>query len=160
MAARHHVRNGLSLALPLLVVALSSVPACAQEPGEQAATAETKREIVSIAEAWTRAWNDEDLELMSQLHDGDLLYYWRGQPRGYETFIQELREFIFPAESISVELLNPQVQLLTSESAVVGFQMRGAESATDDPDIAVTLVVIRRATGWKIIHIHESPVRL
>jgi uncharacterized protein (TIGR02246 family) len=135
---------------------LDAVQAQAQDQNSPASTADA---VLSIVEAWTEAWNQEDLELMSQLHDSELLYYWRGRPRGYETFMHELREYIFPNETNSVELVNPHIQSVAPDVAIVGFQMRSTESATGEPEVAFTLGLVRRASGWKIIHVHESAVR-
>ena len=116
-------------------------------------------EALAVAQAWTQAWNDRDFDAMSRMHDVDLVYYWRGRPRGYDTFMHELEAFIFPGEADPVELIAPGVQLVAPGVAVAGFQMRGTGSTAGMPEIAITLVLVDRPDGWKVVHIHESPVR-
>ena len=114
----------------------------------------------SIAQDWIEAWNTADIDALARLHDEDLLYYWRGSPRGYDQFMEELRLFIFPDGEATEEptaISDVRVQEMTSDVLVVGFHM-GGPAANEPPGAAVTLVVAHRASGWKITHIHESPV--
>ena len=149
-------------ALPLVLTAAISLhanPAAAQEGQDPLWATETRQEVVALAEAWIQGWNEGDLESMTQLHDEDLIYYWRGQPRRYDTFIDELRDYIFPNETFSVRLVDLRVQLLDTSTAVVGFQMGDSRDLAIEPGAAVSLVLFRRPSGWRVVHIHESPVR-
>jgi hypothetical protein len=145
--------------LVLAAVFLDANLTGAQEQQDPSGTADSELEILAVAEAWIQAWNERDMGSMSQLHDDDLLYYWRGRPRGYETFMGELRDYIFPNETYSVRLVDPRIQLLAASTAVVGFQMGDSEDPALEPGGAVTLVLVRRPSGWRVVHIHESPVR-
>lgn len=145
----------------LLVVALLGVADGPQGEGaSDLENAEIHAAVLSIAEDWINAWNQNDFESMSRLHDTDLRYYWRGRPRGYDAFMEELREHIFPNETFEVEMVEPHVQVLNQHTGIASFQMRGATDPDGTPPgAAVTLVVVERDEVWTIIHVHESPVR-
>lgn len=135
----------------------------AEETPHDADAAEIRADVISLANQWLSAWNERDMDQMMSIHEPSLIYYWRGRPRGYATFMDELREFVFPEPASSedmVELVDPQVQVLSPDISVIGFQMRGTQDADDmEPGAAVSLVVVRRDDVWRVAHIHESPVR-
>ena len=121
---------------------------------------DVRTSALAVAHAWVEAWNEADEASMARLHDAELLYYWRGSPRGYDTFMAELREFIFPHETYATGMVDARVQVLGPDAAVVGFLLGDLleDDTVGTPGAAFTLVVVRR-DDWKILHIHESPVR-
>ena len=118
--------------------------------------------VLALAEEWLDAWNELDADRMLQFYDEDLLYYWRGRPMTYEQFKGALYEFIIPNESYSIEIVDPHVQVLGTDAAVVAFNWRDkADSGEDIPPLTggASLIFELRGEQWKIAHIHESPVK-
>ena len=72
-----------------------------------------------------------------------------------------LYEFIIPNESYSIEIVDPHVQVLGTDAAVVAFNWRDkADFGEDIPPLTggASLIFELRGEQWKITHIHESPV--
>ena len=152
-------RTGFALAL-LALAGCADVPATPASAGSSDGALDAAQVGHGIAQSWIDAWNSADLDALAQLHDRDLIYYWRGAPRGYDEFMEELRLFVFPdgeAPEEGDEIRDVRVQEMTPNVLVVGFQLH--PGGTEAPGAAVTLVVAQRAAEWKVTHIHESPVR-
>ena len=145
-----------------LVLLCARAGLSAQAPVSNSVEAAVADTVLSLAEAWVEAWNELNAERMLQLHSEDLQYYWRGRPMSYEVFQRALREDIIPNETYSIEMTDPHVQVLGPNAAVVAFQIRDKASpsgATSPATSALSLIFVRRDAEWKIVHIHESPVR-
>ena len=80
----------------------------------------------------------------------------------YEQFEGARYEFITPNESYSIEIVDPHVQALGTDAAVVAFNWRDkADPGVDAPPLTegASLIFELRGEKWKIAHIHESPVK-
>lgn len=100
-----------------------STQAALCQPGHEASISDT---ALTYAKAWTAAWNDMNAERMIKLHSEDLQYYYGGKrmaPRA--TFESVLREDIIPNETYSIKMVDPHVQVMGSNAAVISFLLRG-----------------------------------
>ena len=124
--------------------------------------AKIEDDILKIAEEWTNAWNGKiDKDRMMRLYDNDLLYYWRGSADTYEEFENVLVNFIIPTSdgSTVLEMINPTIVFQNKGSAIVSFNIRDEGSSDELGGAAFSLGLKETLGEWKIVHVHESPVR-
>ena len=139
----------------VLSVLLLLLSACQNSTtGDKAVITE---EVLEMAHRWNEAWNgDININEMMALHHNDLVYYWRGKPISFTHFEEVLKKYIIGIESYNNQIFNPVVNIINSNTAVVGFQLAESSAEAEDSENAFSLVVTRVDSEWKIIHIHEG----
>lgn len=142
----------------------ASVRAQPTEPAaqEEEALADT---ILALTDVYNAAWEALDPEAILRFHSDDFRYYWRGSSAGMSSkaaFERVLRDEILPGmRKWSAEVIDPQVEMLGRDGAVVSFEFTSeAEDTAGEPfDYgagALSYVFERRDEGWPIVLIHES----
>lgn len=114
-------------------------------------------EIVEVAKSWNEAWNgDIDIDRMMSLHHKGLQYYWQGKPISYVGLEEVLKKYIIGVETYNNKLFNPVVTVIDRNNAIIGFQLADSLEEARADENAITLVITRVGSEWKIIHIHEG----
>lgn len=119
--------------------------------------------LLAITKAYNAAWEELDLERISEYHADDFTYYRRGvvQSASQTEFEQVYHDDV--ATQITSYWANATetwVEVLGPDAGVVAFVFRGGvetpDGATYDYDGALTYVYERRGGRWQVVHIHES----
>ena len=158
--------------LPLIALLLlggmgaggASAQTAGAEADQEAAIADT---LLALTDSYNAAWEDLDLEQISQFHADDLRYYWRGATASssqadFERLFRE--DILSQIRAYSAKVLDPHVEVLGSYAGAVSFVFDGVvetpEGVSLDYDGALTYVFERRDGEWKLVLIHESaPLR-
>lgn len=128
---------------------------------QEAALADT---ILAVTERYNAAWEALSAEGILAFHPDDLRYYYRGSGgiSSKVVFDRVLREEILPfMRSWSMEVIDPDVEVLGPDAAVVSFVMDtevvdASGQADDYGSGALTYVFERRDGEWQIVLMHES----
>lgn len=96
---------------------------------------------------------------MQQLHDGDFLYGVFGRFSDGQDLLKEIRKENFWGVTYTLKMAEPQVRILSSNTALVLFQLVGKSVGPkgERPYASLfTLVYQKRGNDWKIVHVHDS----
>jgi ketosteroid isomerase-like protein len=96
---------------------------------------------------------------MQQLHDDTFLYGIFGNFLDGEELLEELRKENFWGVSYTLQMVEPRVRMLSSDTALVLFQLvgRSVGPTGERPYSSLfTLVYQKRSGDWKIVHVHDS----
>ncbi len=154
----------LSHVVSLVVCAL--LFGCGAPSGEELRAeqeAEIANTLLTITDAYNSAWEELDLEKISEYHAADFTYYRRGvvqsasQPEFEQAYHDDVATQI---TSYWANATDTWVEVLGPDSGVVAFVFRGGVETPDgakfDYDGALTYIYERRDEKWQIVHIHES----
>ncbi len=121
-------------------------------------------EILKITDDYNRAWGTADMEKVSRFHSDSSFRYYRNMKLSVGS--NEEFKTIFPqvmkgTKSWTFEVINPVVQVLSENAAVIGFtgkaQLITTESQVLDTGTGAYTFVWKKTNGkWSIVHIHES----
>ncbi len=149
--------------LPFLLPFSISTTGC-YSPDATSLTADHEASLVdtllAITHAYNAAWGEWRAEPILEFHGEDFQYYFFDERIG-EEFESVLREIWLPAsQGYSIEMIDPQVEILGRDGAIVSFQYRDRE-VTNSGSIqenrgALGYIFERRAGKWKIVRIHHS----
>lgn len=121
--------------------------------------AAAKAILLGLTQEWVRTWNEKDVDRMQQLHDSDFLYGIYGRFMDGQKLLKLIREEDFWGLTYNLKMVEPRVRLLSSDTALVLFQLEGKSVGPKGarPYASLfTLVYQRRGGDWKIIHVHDS----
>ena len=141
-----------------LIICLS----CAQQ--KQLSEAEVTKEVIALTHTYNQVWETLDMDSASWYHDDSIRYYWHGflAASSNEEFRQVFGEWLAPVQVWKMEIENLDVQVLSNDLAIVGFNTFSTTNllaSGEDYDYgngALTYVWKRSEGEWKIVHIHES----
>ena len=115
---------------------------------------------LSMAVMYKGAWEQRRPELVSQFHSEDFVYYWNGERADDEVHAALHGEALFGLEEYGIEMIDPDVQVLGPDEAVVSFRYRHRESNSSgsvrESEGAMRYVFERRNRVWKIVRVVQS----
>lgn len=129
----------------------------------QAHMTESEQEVWQVIQAFNRAFAENDPERYFQYIDDDIIVLTPGNPYRVEGLAADREEFEFGLQQGYSRVgyfqeLQPVINVF-GEVAVVTYYSRGSYGPEDQTKILYlkeTDVLIKRAEGWKIIHVHVS----
>lgn len=149
--------------IPVAFVVLLASGGCASLPSrpapEEEGRAQIRAEIRTLLDAQAAAWNRGDLDgFMAGYARTDSLRFASGGTvhRGWQTALERYRR-TYPDRAAMGTLTFDRidVQVLAPRWALV-FGAWRLERADDAPEGLFTLLLERRARGWRIVHDHTS----
>lgn len=159
----------LSLDAPVLAKSQSSTAPglAASQTGAEGSTdsspsdpsAAVTAKLLGLTQEWVRTWNEKDVDRMQQLHDDDFLYGIFGRFMDGQNLLKMIRKENFWGLTYTLEIVEPRVRILSSDTALVLFQLVGKSvgSKGELPYASLfTLVYQKRGDDWKIVHVHDS----
>ncbi|MGH7457756.1 MAG: YybH family protein [Longimicrobiaceae bacterium] len=151
------------IALSWLLAGAGCAPRAAFSPAPVPANATTRAEIVSVLESSAGAWNRGDLDgFLEPYLDSERITFAGGEEllRGKREVRERYRSSYFGAgapestlrfEEVEVTRLGPDHAL-----AVGRWLLADRESGEESARGWFSLLLVRSAAGWKIIHDHSS----
>lgn len=123
-----------------------------------------QQEILSVTDAYNKTWGTLNMEEVAKFHSDSSFRYYRNMRLGVssnEDFKKKMPQFFVDSKSWKIEVINPVVQVLGPEAAVIGFtgkaEMVSKDGTVSDAGTGAYTYVWKRINGhWKIVHIHES----
>jgi len=123
----------------------------------------TEQEVLDVLGAWNDAFAKNDVARYFELVDPDVTVLTPANPYRVEGLAQDREEFEFSLASGKThvnlfQMMLPRIQLL-GDAAVVTYFWRGSIGKGDTVAMAhfkETDVLVKRADGWKIAHVHLS----
>lgn len=117
--------------------------------------------LLGLAQEWVGTWNEKNVDRMQQLHDDDFLYGYGiiGRFIDGQGLLKEIRKEDFWGVNYTLKMVEPRVQIISSDTALVLFQLVGktvGPKGTRPYSSLFTLVYQKRGSDWKIIHVHDS----
>ncbi len=140
--------------LPALAIAAQVRPAAGPDP---------VREIIALERDALERGARGEIDVFVELSEPDVVYFDPFNERRIDG-LDALREYyhkIFrpPQEEFTIELINPNVQLL-GEAAVLTFNFRSTGRSTGRVELWNCTEVFRKtARGWRIVQTHWSWTR-
>ena len=122
-------------------------------------TAAVTAKLLGLAREWVRTWNEKDVDRMQQLHDDNFVYGIFGHFVDGQDLLKEIQKQDFWGVTYTLKMVKPQVRVLSSDTALVLFQLVGKSVGPkgERPYASLfTLVYQKRGGDWKIIHVHDS----
>ena len=117
-----------------------------------------ENQVLEVAQEWTNAWNGKiDKDKMMSIYHPDMQYYWRGKPMDYKTFGIVVEKYIAPTSNYDIYMHDEIITILDEDAAVVSFNW--TDKHASEPPASVSLTLKKVENTWKVIHVHESPVR-
>lgn len=143
-----------------LIIVLLVLTACSAPNFDES---EIRKQIMDVTQAYNLAWETLDMESVAQYHSDDFHYYWRGQLSvgTNAEFLEAYPEIMATTKEWKMTVLNPTVQVLGKDAAIVAFSVDTHLIATDGSVFdygsgALSYVWNRINDEWKLAHIHES----
>ena len=123
----------------------------------------TGEEVLQIVRDWNDAFASNDVPRYFTYIDEELSLWTPANPYRVDGLAQDREEFEFSLRSGKTwvnlfQMMQPRVQLL-GDAAVVTYAWRGSLGKGDAASMGYfkeTDVLLRRPSGWKIVHIHLS----
>ncbi len=145
--------------LPALACALL-LAACATPPREAAALGERDREeILAVLTASADGWNKGDLKGHLAIYDASVTTMTKTGPRpGVDAIERAFREAYFAGGKPKQMLSFSQVSIrpLSDGSALMTGRFLLAGGGLDPQSGWFTLVWVRTAAGWRVVHDHTG----
>jgi ketosteroid isomerase-like protein len=121
-------------------------------------------EIWQAVREFNQAFATNDPDRYFEYIDPEIVVLTPGNPYRVEGLEQDREEFEFGLQKGHSRVgyfqeLQPKIQIF-GEAAVVTYYSRGSygpEGAARTLYLKETDVLVRRETGWKVVHIHVSP---
>lgn len=141
-----------------------SAASCANTPMVNSSSARTaEREVLDVVRSWNNTFAKNDVERYFGYVDPEITVLTPANPYRIEGLDQDREEFEFSLASGKTrvnlfQMMQPKVQL-AGDAAVVTYFWRGALGPADSASMAhfkETDVFVRRAEGWKLLHVHLS----
>lgn len=129
--------------------------------GQQSPTKVQENEIGKFMEGLTSAYGSRNRELIvsSYSQDPGLIIFWNGMPlSGISIFSQSLNGWLAQSDTLSFELLQPDIHILgrfawvSSQCRVRSFK-GGVESTLTG---SMTWILERKRSSWIILHEHRT----
>lgn len=121
-------------------------------PGPDA-LARRKRHIIETVYAWARAWSRQDFETYVSAYATD----FPPGGRSHEIWLALRRKRVMQKASIRVQIVAPEVQMLSGDRARVTFvQIYQSAKYSDQVNKALTLE--QTGAGWRIVRERSSPL--
>jgi hypothetical protein len=91
-----------------------------QEPVSEV---EVTKEVIALTHTYSRVWEILDMDSVALYHDDSIFYYWHGflAASSDKEFVKVFREWIEPVKIWLMEVENMDVQFLSPDLAIVGF---------------------------------------
>lgn len=125
----------------------------------QSASTDPRREISSVLESQTAAWNAGSIDgFMKGYWNSDTLLFTSGGnvERGWRTALDHYKKSYDSKEKMGkLTFSNIEIDLLSDESAWV-FGEWNLARPPDNPGGVFTLIFRKFTDGWKIVHDHTS----
>jgi uncharacterized protein (TIGR02246 family) len=121
--------------------------------------AELEARLLSLAQEWVDTWNKKDVDRMQQLHSEDFLYGVFGSFGEGRALLDTLRREDFWGVTYTLTIVKPQVRILSSDTALVLFQLVGksvSSKGTRPYSSLFTLVYQKHGAEWRVVHVHDS----
>jgi uncharacterized protein (TIGR02246 family) len=126
------------------------------------ALAGPKEEALQIVEKWTKAFTESDVDGIVKLYAPDALFFGTGsktlvtKPEGIRKYFEQGLLNNRPRSATvgdhSVTMLSETAVVVTGLDTVTGVRDGKPFSANG----RVTFVVVKRGSGWQIVHFHRS----
>jgi uncharacterized protein (TIGR02246 family) len=126
-----------------------------------AATAGPKEDALQIVEKWSKAFNNSDVDGITNLYAPDALFLGTGsktvvtKPQGVHEYFEQLR-----TDMPRGATLNEYEMMPLSDNAVLITGLDTVTRVRDGKTVSargrVTFIVAKRGADWKIIHFHRS----
>ncbi len=123
-----------------------------------------RTEIINVVDAYHKAWESVDMEIVSKFHTDDFRYWWHGQLKASSNieFVTEYTRILSTTNEWSMEIGELDIQFLSPEIVVIGFPITGTHLITTEGKKydygvgAFTYVWKKTGNEWKLAHMHES----
>lgn len=121
-------------------------------------------EILTVTDRYNKTWETVNMLKVAEFHSDSSFRYYRNMELSVgnnEEFRKMYPQILKGTKSFKIQILNPVVQVLSLDAALIGFTAV-AELITQDNKIldigtgAYTYVWKKIDGQWKIVHIHES----
>jgi hypothetical protein len=121
-------------------------------------------EILTVTDRYNKTWETVNMLKVAEFHSDSSFRYYRNMELSVgnnEEFRKIYPQILKGTKSFKIQILNPVVQVLSFDAALIGFTAV-AELITQDNKVldigtgAYTYVWKKLAGQWKIVHIHES----
>lgn len=121
-------------------------------------------EILTVTDRYNKTWETVNMLKVAEFHSDSSFRYYRNMELSVgnnEEFRKIYPQILKGTKSFKIQILNPVVQVLSFDSALIGFTAV-AELITQDNKVldigtgAYTYVWKKLDGQWKIVHIHES----
>ena len=119
-------------------------------------------EAFQVVERWGKAFTEADVETIVGLYDSDAVFMGTGSKaivtntEGIRKYFQDgllgNRRFVASIVDRSIVVLSDTVVVVTALDKLVVT----GDGTTRDVFGRLTFVVVKRASGWKIVHFHRS----
>jgi uncharacterized protein (TIGR02246 family) len=126
-----------------------------------AATAGPKEEALQVVEKWSKAFDNSDVDGITNLCASDALFLGTGsktvvtKPEGVHEYFEQLR-----IDMPRGATLNNHETMTLSDTAVIVSGLDTVTRVHDGKPLSargrVTFVVAKRGPDWKIVHFHRS----
>jgi uncharacterized protein (TIGR02246 family) len=127
-----------------------------EPPPDSVTTATIMARTRELAASWERLDADAYLAHFSD----DLTFYFQGSRVARAGFEAVVRDTIASLREATFDVLNPEVEVLGPNAAVISFELREVmldeSGATTELNGAMTLVYERRDGRWLVVRAHES----
>ena len=142
-------------------ILLSSLSTYSQTGKE---TQKIVEEILTITEKYNQTWGTINMDNVAKFHSDSSFRYYRNMKLSVgsnEEFKKIYPQIMKGAKSWTIEVINPVVQVLTENAAVISFtgkaELISIDNKISDIGTGAYTYVWKKTNGqWKIIHIHES----
>lgn len=116
--------------------------------------------ILSLTHELTASWSRLDPDDYLDRFSHDLVFYVQGSRLSRDDFEAAIRQVMGAVRESTFEIMDPEVEVLGPNAAVVSFQWSevtvDTDGSTADHAGAITLVYERRDGEWLVIRAHES----
>jgi uncharacterized protein (TIGR02246 family) len=126
--------------------------------------AEPADEALQIAQRWTKAFTEADVEGILGLYEPDALFMGtlsktvvttpEGVRKYFEAAVLNDRPRTAKFLEQSTAILSDTAVVITGLDVVTGTR----DGATTTSNGRLTFVIVKKSTGWKIVHYHRSAV--
>jgi uncharacterized protein (TIGR02246 family) len=126
-----------------------------------AATAGPKEEALQVVEKWSKAFNNSDVDGITNLYAPDALFLGTGsktvvtKPEGVHEYFEQLR-----IDMPRGATLNNHEAMILSDNAVIITGLDTVTRVHDGKPLSargrVTFIVAKLGSDWKIVHFHRS----
>ena len=126
------------------------------------AAVEPEDTILKLLATQSEAWNRGDIPAFMETYDNSPQTVYAGATgitKGYAEVLARYREKYSSREQMgTLQFSSLEVRMLTADVATVTgrFSLTREASAGGDASGWFSLVLCKRATGWKIVHDHTS----